>query len=157
MEQECQKRYGFHADPFKPKWLSKIEALTTMDTSMLLITQPKNLAFHNLDDTELPVGANDLLGLGLKFCVQRPTPTPEFKDTFARLTCSIRIQQHILGMIETDTKRNYIPSLYINSSWTPPRADEMIEKGLLAFKNGIEAQLLDRKSRTGSRTLHYTG
>jgi hypothetical protein len=81
IEQECRKRYGFHADPMKPTWQNKIEALISMDTSLFLSNQPKNLDFHNLDDIELPAGANDLLGFGLKFCIQRPTPKLEFKDT----------------------------------------------------------------------------
>jgi hypothetical protein len=67
IEQECQKRYGFHADPLKPKWMNEAEALTTMDTILLLSKQQQNIAFHNLDNTNLPAGTNELLGLGLKF------------------------------------------------------------------------------------------
>jgi hypothetical protein len=130
--------------------MNKIEALTTMDTSLMLSKKQKNLAFHNLENINLPAGTNELLGLGLKFCVQRPTPKPEFKDTYSRLTRSVRIRQHTLDMIENETKGDYIPSLYINSSWTPPRADEMIEKGLLAFKNEIETQLTRRKQNRQS-------
>jgi hypothetical protein len=79
--------------------MNKAEALTTMDTSLLLSKQQKNLAFHNLDNTNLPAGTNELLGLGLKFCVQRPTPKPELKDTYSRLTPSVHIQQHTLEMV----------------------------------------------------------
>jgi hypothetical protein len=100
IKQECNKIYGFHANPLEPKWKNKISALTSMDTSLLGGKQPDNLIFHNLDGTSLPAGANELLGLGLKFCVQRPNPKTEIRDTISKLTRSIRSKQHTLNQPE---------------------------------------------------------
>jgi ABC-type uncharacterized transport system ATPase subunit len=58
-------------------------------------------------------------------------------------------------MLEKETKGEYIPSLYMNSSCTPPRADEMIEKGLIAFKNEIETQLTRRKPNRQLNLTYY--
>jgi hypothetical protein len=116
IKEECDKRYGFNSNPLEPKWKNKIAALTSMDTSLLVSKQPNNLAFHNLDGTSLPAGANELLGLGLKLCVQRPTPQTEIRDTFAKLTRSIRIRHHTMNQSERGGESDYIPSLYLNSS-----------------------------------------
>jgi hypothetical protein len=155
IKQECDKRYGFHANPLEPKWKNKIAALTSMDTSLLVGKQPNNLAFHNLDGTSLPAGANELLGLGLKFCVQRPTPKPEIRDTISKLTRSIRIRHYTMNQPERNEESDYIPSLYLNTSWIPPRAGEMVEKGILAFEHEIEKQLENRIPNRQSNLTYY--
>jgi hypothetical protein len=155
IKEECDKRYGFHANPLEPKWKNKISALTSMGTSLLVGKHPNNLAFHNLDGTSLPAGANELLGLGLTFCVQRRTPKPEIRDTIAKLTRSIRNIHHTMNQPERDGESEYIPSLYLTTSWVPPRAGEMVEKGILAFEHENKKQLENRIPNRQSNLTYY--
>lgn len=66
-----------------------------MDITIILGQQPKNLAFRNFDETKLPTGTKELLGLGLKFCIEKPKPDLELRNTFQQLTRSIRIRYHV--------------------------------------------------------------
>jgi hypothetical protein len=155
IQQECTKRHGFHSAPKEPKWRNKKEALTSIDTSLLVGKQPSNLAFHNLDKSILPAGSNELLWLGLKFCIQRPKPKPELKNTITRLTRSILIRHYTMNLPESGAESEYIPSLYLNLSWIPPISGEMVEKGILAFEHEIEKQMKNRVPNRQSNLTYF--
>jgi hypothetical protein len=107
IQEECDKRYGFHADPKQPVWQNKLKALTTMYTIIITGIHPSNLTFHNLECSTLPPGSKDLLGLGLKFCIQQLVPQPEVQSTMTRLARSIHIRQHTMTLPQNKDNDKY--------------------------------------------------
>jgi hypothetical protein len=129
---ECDKRYGFHTDPKQPIWKNKI-----------------------LDNSTPPAGSRGLIGLGLKFCIQQPAPQPEIQSTMTRLASIIRIRQHTMTLPQNKDDSEYIPSLYINSSWIPSRARNEVEQGITSFEHEIEKQLNKRTPNRQTNLTHY--
>lgn len=74
--------YGFCVNPAQEAWTNKLDYIHAYCHSMAM-----------------PIGACNLLGLGLKYCVKRPCPTDNFKKTLilktthANYTASSKILQ----------------------------------------------------------------
>jgi len=146
----CLRTFGFIANPSKPLWNNVINAIETYDQK-LLRSQPTNLAFHNLCSTKQPPpNMQQLLGLGLKFCIETPTPKPNLQKTVKNLVRSVRTQAYLTENNKT-TNSTYIPQLYVkNPNWTPPLASGTIEHKLFEF-----AALLDEKIKNHSTKKRY--
>jgi hypothetical protein len=79
IDKECTQMYGFIADPTKPIWENIPVALQKNPTSTFLQT-PYKLTCHNLcEKLQPPPGFNQLLGLGLNFCIEQYHPKPNIK------------------------------------------------------------------------------
>jgi hypothetical protein len=79
-----------------PLWKNKEIAATTNPLTHSFITNqhgdgPTNRAFHQLHDGSLPNGTKALLGLGLKFCLEAPTPDRDVRDSLERLRQACRL------------------------------------------------------------------
>ena len=109
--------------------------------------------------TTLPPGVATTLGLGLKFCIESPTPQSQaalLQKSLRRFARIIRIH-HLMRDRDQGTVSNpnsadttYIPALYIASTWTPKRVDPKIERCLSRFQAAIT-----RKLRLLPRRKHY--
>jgi hypothetical protein len=102
--------------------------------------QQTNKSYHNLCvKLRPPPNLANLLGLGMKFCLEQKRPKIDTSDTINRLKHSIRLrhwlqQANIPPHINYPTADNtdstptpspaYIPNLYIKSEWTPPSIQE---------------------------------
>jgi hypothetical protein len=117
-----------------------------MDLSLLDSRQSSSAAFHNLMGKKLPCGADQLLGLSLKLCIQEKIPKPQVAKTVARLRRAVRLKAwlDLYSNEETDNRNDgdYIPGLYLPSTWSPPRpapplSPTHIENGLAAFEGKL--------------------
>jgi hypothetical protein len=155
---ECVKRYGSAGNVKHPKWENKINALKEINPNILELGQPTDLAFHNLSNTDLPTGAQRLLGHSLKFCIAEQRPTPAIEATLQRMQCSIRIRHWIDNELPVDTDAandNYIPTLYLPSNWNPPRASPGIERRILSFENELRKEIKRQKPSRSSNLDFY--
>jgi len=105
---------------------------------------PENMAFHNLcsPSTPVPTGMKRLLGLGLKFCIEPPQPRQYHEHliltSLDRFSRSVRLHT-LLGQVKPKSNETqYIPGLYIPSTWQPPRSMYEIEEPLSRFRNRVE-------------------
>jgi len=104
-EQYCLRNFGFCANPTLSKSKNFKLALHTKPSHLWL--QPRNLAFHNLCKTQkLPLGAKELLGLNLKFCLSSGEITNDIKKTVMKIAKSIRTR-HFLATNGTTEKQNH--------------------------------------------------
>jgi len=175
-----QYKFGFTSDPYKKTNYNFQEALKQIEQSHtviaanqtskkytnkkdLILLQPKNLAMHNLcQGVQPPPGTKNLLGLGLKFCLAPPNPTPNAKDTLLKLAYKIRTK-HYLDTNGRTSLDDYIPQLYIKlKGWNPPPAASHTETLLHSFetklKEAIQNNTTERKkfynlTKTQANTL----
>ena len=90
-----------------------------------------------------PPGIDSLLWNGLKYCIERPIPTPKLDTTLHRLTNDIRLK-YFWRHHPTDDQ-DYNPKLYIKSDWNPPQASAAIETALKNFHTDILFQTTANK------------
>jgi hypothetical protein len=106
---------------------------------------------HNLcQGIQPPIGTKNLLGLGLKFFLAPPNPTPNIKDTLHKLAYKIQTK-HYLDTNGRTSLDEYIPQLYIRlKGWSPPPAASHTEKLLHSFeiklKEAIQTNTTQRKN-----------
>lgn len=138
--------FGFVPDTTKDLWQNKILVLGSTRTSEYF-SRLKTIAFHNLceEGLELPSGIRNLLGLGLKFCIESPKPSsqiPLLHRSLDRFTRSLRIQYYINHVqrppLHDPESLDYIPGLYIGSTWAPKQADYPLENAISNFRNELE-------------------
>ena len=100
--------------------------------------------YHELcTDLKPPPNSGELLGLGLKFCLQsrRPYSKP-LTSTFERLERDTRLK-YFFGTdgdavdSETDTSSKHRRKLYIKSTWPPPLASPTVEDRLANWERSI--------------------
>jgi hypothetical protein len=105
-----------------------------MDLSLMDSRQPSNAIFHNLTGKNLPCGSDQLTGLSLKFCIKEKIPKPQIAKTVAILRRAVRLHAWLDSHSDKETyNRNdgdYIPGMYLPSTWTPSMAPTHIENGL---------------------------
>jgi hypothetical protein len=150
--------YGFVVDSEKPVWKNIPNALKAINVTTYLQT-PTNLLCHNLcKKLQPPTGFDQLLGLGLNYCIKECHPKPNIKHTIEKLTRSIRLQVWINEEGPPGNDNDYIPTLYIPSPWKPPPASNEIENNLQLFtsrvKNLIRNNTTTKKSNLTK--LQYT-
>ena len=136
-EQYCLRNFGFCANPTLSKSKNFKLALHTKPSHLWL--QPRNLAFHNLCKTQkLPLGAKELLGLNLKFCLSSGEITNDIKKTVMQMAKSIRTR-HFLTTNGTTENNTYEKQIYIkNTSWNPPQAPLHIEDKITQFDKTLK-------------------
>jgi hypothetical protein len=113
-----KQQYGFVADVSKPLWQNIMSALGELSIHDF-ISRPTNMACHNyLAHLPLPPGTNDLLGLGLNYCIT----SNEIKTTeksYTRFANDVRRKHWLATNEPQEDPRHYgpryIPSLYIKS------------------------------------------
>jgi hypothetical protein len=130
-----KQRFGFISDPAKKQWWNIKQAIRSLDLRLLLIA-PRNKAYHNLcENLTPPSGTRRLLGLGLKFCLEKKQPSQQLQDTISKITHDIRLRFEIQQNSEyfTYNSGEYNPRLYIKSDFTPTKANDHIELELNNF------------------------
>ena len=137
-EQECDRTYGFHADPNKSRTKNFNQAIRSRDHRKIK-NQPTNLAFHNLCTTKQPPeNTGLLLGLNLKYCVASKSPKPDLKHTISRLVRSVRTQSMLVQ--KKIKNQHFIQQLYKKDKfYNPPLATDEIEYQLAKFEEKLEA------------------
>ena len=83
-----------------------------------------------------PVGLGNLLGLGLKFCIQEPHPNIYSSlNTFNRFKRDIRIK-YVFN--KDEVLNNINPKIYVTSKWIPPHAPSDIDNNIKELQNNIK-------------------
>jgi hypothetical protein len=91
---------------------------------------PSNKAFHNLcENLTPPSGTRQLLGLGLKFCLEKKQHGQRLQETITTVTHDVRLCFEIQQNIDyfKDNSGEYNPRLYIKSGFTPTKASGHVE------------------------------
>lgn len=120
--------------------------------TLVYFSRPSNQAFHNLCTREkVPAGVQSLLGLGLKFCLQKKTPQPKLSESMERFRHDVRLKYWLAdNECNLDPDREYIPELYINSEFVPPTASREVEKALNNFEARLDFEFRKRSIRPGT-------
>ena len=141
-ETQCDRIYGFHANPNKSLTYNFNRAIRTRD-HRLIKNQPTNLSCHNLCTLQQPPNnVGKLLGLNLKYCVAPPTPKPALRDTVGKLIRSVRTQNMLVQ--RKIKSAQFIPQLYKqNSFYSPPLATDEIEFNLSKFDSLLQKAASD--------------
>jgi len=110
------------------------------------------MAYHNLCESLVPPpGTAELLGLGLKYCIERPSAAADVKETVSRITRDVRLHEWLRSQDFAEDTGNYIPNLYLRSSFEPPKASTAVEVSL----RELEHDLTQQSAALGSQDRHY--
>jgi len=156
MHKHCNQSYGFTANPDLPIWENVPSALRSLPTNLILWS-PTNQHCHNLcNNLQPPPGFNYLLGLGLNFCIEKINPKPNVNHTLERLRRSIRLK-HWIKENGANNNEDYIPSLYIPTTWNPPEASPEIETAINTFASQLNTTLRNNNThpRSNLTRLQY--
>jgi hypothetical protein len=137
IQQTAHRLFGFIPNTSRTVYEGCIRILG--ETSPHHLLQPTNTAFHNLClSTTLPKGIAQLLGLGLKFCIEPPRPQGQkrtlIETSLPRFQKSIRL--HFMFKNHPEVPDTYIPRLYIPSPWEPSRMlnQDNVESALVSME-----------------------
>ena len=135
--------YGFCADPKKPPSTRALLALGQMPAHKYFSQSIHNLAYHNLCTTKQPPpNLGILLGLGLKFVVQKPLPKPDYPEYISRFFKDVRTK-FMFGDTDDDT---FNPKLWVkNENFTPEAAPQPVEDCLQDFNHRLRSLLENNK------------
>jgi len=141
----CIKNFGFVSDPSKKLWENIPSALKALPSKFVL-QSPVNQHCHNLcTETAPPPGYNYLLGLGLNYCIETLHPKPNINLTVKKLEKSIRLK-HWLSKNGIENNEDYIPSLYVPTTWKPPEASHEIEEAIQTFTTNLNRMVKNNKT-----------
>ena len=114
------------------------------------------MAYHDLTKTiKTPENIEELLGLGLKFCIQSRRPEEiSLTEGMSRMRRDIRLNYIFSENNEdlTETEYNYNPKLYIKSKRAPPLADDNTEARMTEFHSALESSRTFLQQRTKPAT-----
>ena len=120
--------------------------------------RPTNMACHDYcKHKPMPPGLKSLLGKGLKFCIRRPRPSNNYKETMKRFKKDVR---RIFMFKEKpppdEPGLRYIPGLYIkNDNFKPPLANDEVEECLANFEKKLRQRQQPYQNRTSLSNLTY--
>lgn len=107
------------------------------------IPQLKNKAYHNLckGSVQPPVGAVDVLGLGLNHCLETPIPQQGQNEyhLLQRLHRDIRLLAHFdkIGK-DDDNNSEFDPNLYVpRQEWKPDEKNRNVEAKYFKFQDAL--------------------
>lgn len=85
-----------------------------------------NSSFHNLlpDDITLPPGTRSLLGLGFKFCIERPRPYQDLCTALIQFKRSVDLRIHLIKKDLNRPDKNFIRRLYVKIDWEPDQCGD---------------------------------
>ena len=157
------KHYGFVPNPSLPPWENYNIHLGKSLVSKYF-NRITNTGFHNLcTKTTPPPNVGELLGLGLKFCIQkRSVDKDTTSHTMSRLRRDVRLKFLYAGEDDPDFEDDYIKNkkLYIKSTWPPPLAFKSVEQRLNNFDNSLVKERTSKfnyiKNRTNLSRIQLT-
>jgi hypothetical protein len=135
------------------------------NTNHLHKQQPQKLSVHNLcPATSLPFGIQNLLGLGLKYCVSTARASPDINECLKKLAYKIQTTQYLLEKNDTNPEP-YNPQIYIKlKGWNPTPATSDIKNSITDFEHNIKKAIIRNKLQKNNfsnltypqkQALHY--
>ena len=152
---KIKKQHGSYLTPNTPLWKNTNEYLEQLPCQQYY-SGIRNMSFHNLcTHNDPPEGVKQLLGLGLKFCIQSRRPQQNTINTaINRLERDTRLRYRFAEADDTDLQMegDYDPKLYIKSTWNPPYASKDVEERLQNFHAALEEARSEVKKNTTPST-----
>jgi hypothetical protein len=127
------------------------------ETEHTLHLQPKSLLVHNLcNNYPPPSGTQQLLGLGLKYCVSTAKPNPNLKQCLLKLAYRIRTKHWLLHQNPINTTP-FIPQIYVKlKGWNPPPATSNTKHRMTEFEKKLKKAVnLNTKKTKNTSNLTY--
>ena len=148
---KIRRDLGHVADPNKTPYKNATDIIGNTPISKL-----DNSTFHNLC-TKLspPHGIEDLLGLGLKFCIENEKPTQDTSHGITKIGNSLQVAWNLSlpkKQNEESNDRIYNPKIYIPSGWVPDITSNEINERLLDFDTELK-NLIDKNNK--DKKFHY--
>ena len=139
-----QRVYGFNINYNQSASQNAVRVLDDEPTNILQANN-KNIHFHNLCPPEmvLPVGIKSLLGLGLKFCIERPRPYQDLCTALLKFKRDLDIRGFLIDndMEDPDDPTHdgeFNRRLYINNpDWNPDRCGDPMASAFTKFETII--------------------
>ena len=130
--------FGFVSDPDLPPWINTSSYLEKMP-AIKYFNRTATENYHNLCTyLNPPVNCGELLGLGLKFCVQNRRPNLlSLQLGVERFTRDVRLKFFFAGKNDSDNSHTddfrQKRKLYIKSKWPPPVGSKKVEERIKQF------------------------
>jgi len=85
-------------------------------------------------------------------------PQPNVQNTIKRITKSVRLKSWMRENNIDSSDDNYIPSLYIPTTWKPPEAPVVIENAITNFSESLQKNIKTNttRARTNLTKLQYS-
>ena len=129
---QIREQYGFVADPTKPFWENCTDRINGIMSSHSLTGNPiRNLTCHKLTDRQIP-GKDELLGLGLNYCINPSSTTKTTDGTFDWMRNDVR--RIYASAKDPPNEREYNRKLYIKLDYKFDPALPAIEQALTTSK-----------------------
>ena len=145
--------YGFNININKSQWENASDIIGNMPTKQYY-NRPNVMTFHNLctdPNLQPPPTLGNLLGLGLKFCIQEKRPSEnDLDEAIKRFEKDARTKYTFAGTPDNNT--DYNKKIYIKSGWKPKEGSTHLEEGLEKFRNAIYTCREETLSHTSPST-----
>ena len=129
--------YGFTVDLSKSKWANAMEYFKEMPWEEYK-NRPHKMAYHNLCINSTPPAAiGQLLGLGLKFCIQTPVPSESGLSLgLKRFERDVRLNYEFAGTREKIINKK----IYIKSNYEPNPTNPQLKTMIREFCNRVREE-----------------
>ena len=136
-EKQIQTNYGFKVDIKLTKTQNVKQILGDM-TPKQYHNKLTKTAYHNLCKNQQPIqGIGQLLGLGLKFCIQTKKPSEtKLLQGIERFKRDVRLK-HYFADSENNPEYKKYKKLHIKSNWQPKERNLKLENTLTTFENKL--------------------
>ena len=133
-EKRIREDYGFKVELDKNKWENAMNIFKNMPWDEYK-NRPRKMAYHNLCiRTSPPPAAGQLLGLGLKFCIQSRDPSEtDLELGIKRFERDVRLAYEFAGSDRDEVNKK----IYIKSAYKSEPTDPILENMLRKFSNRI--------------------
>ena len=138
--QTIQRVFGFTIDENLLVAENTTIQLSKEKRTMLNTSSVTNSSFHNLlpQGITLPAGTRSLLGLGLKFCIEKPRPYQDICTGLQQFRNSINLCSYLQANgVTKDTTEVFNPCLYVKFKWRPPPCPQKLSNAVTEFENKI--------------------
>ena len=97
--------------------------------------QQKNFKFHNKCPThmQLPIGIKSLLGLGLKFCIERPRPYQDLCTSMQKFRKDVDLRSYLFKQEMNEPTPGFNRRVYVESRYIPPACEGKIASAIQRF------------------------
>lgn len=145
-------------NPVLSHWHNKLDILAKTPTA-IYFSIPQNISFHNLcKKIAIPIGSNNLLGLGHKFILQQYKPRNLLNKSIESFKREARLKHFFYEETPSDSNNTFTDTpkkLYIKSDWEPPMGNKILETKLSNFATALRNKriILPQKRCTNLNNL----
>jgi hypothetical protein len=130
--------FGFNVDKNKSAAINAERILDDEPQNVFKVFRT-NLAFHNLCPAhiQLPVGTRALLGLGMKFCIERPRPYQDLCSALGQFKRDVDLRMFLVQNDLNEASANFNRRLYKKTDWNPEPCEDPHASAFQRFENMV--------------------